>query len=61
MFIVYGGNCSWRKTVHNCVENVSLMAKRLEWRFGNSCRQQSKRLVQQWDKCISVGGGYVEN
>jgi hypothetical protein len=33
MFPVYGLKCSSRKAVHNCVENVSLMAKSL-WRCG---------------------------
>jgi hypothetical protein len=44
--------------------NVSLMTKRLKWR----CGSQSKdfyaagfdALVKRWDKCIIVGGGYVE-
>jgi hypothetical protein len=30
MFPVYGVNCLPRKEVHNCVANVSLMAKRLK-------------------------------
>jgi hypothetical protein len=45
--------------------NVSLMTKRLKRKW---LRQQSKdfpaagldALVKQWDKCISVSGGYVE-
>jgi hypothetical protein len=46
--------------------DVSLMAE-VETEVQRWLRQQSKdcavdfdALVKQWDKCISVGGGYVE-
>jgi hypothetical protein len=50
------------------VANVSLMAKRFETGTRKWLRQQSKyfyaagfdALVKRWDKCINVGGGYVE-
>jgi hypothetical protein len=35
MFPVYDGKCLSRKAVHNWVENVSLMTKRLERRDGS--------------------------
>jgi hypothetical protein len=46
------------------VAKVLLLTKRLKQR----CRQQSKdfyaagfnALAKRWDKCINVGGGYVE-
>jgi hypothetical protein len=49
------------------VANVSLMTK-VETEMLKWLRQQSKNfyavgfdgLVKQWDKCINVGGGYVE-
>jgi hypothetical protein len=70
MFPVYGGKCLLFKAVHNCVANISLMTKNLIRREVRKwLRQQSKdiyavgfsALVKRWDKCISVGGGYVEN
>jgi hypothetical protein len=65
IFPVYGGKCLSRKAVHNWVTNVSLMTKRLKRKW---LRQQSKdfcaagfdALVKRWDRCINVGGGYVE-
>jgi hypothetical protein len=41
IFSVYGGKCLSRKAVHNWVANVSLMTKRLKWKW---LRQQSKEL-----------------
>jgi hypothetical protein len=35
MFPVYGGKCSLRKLVHNWVEKISLMTKRLKLRCGS--------------------------
>jgi hypothetical protein len=35
MFSVYGGRCLSRKTVHNWVENISLMTKSLKRRCGS--------------------------
>jgi hypothetical protein len=65
IFPVYNGKCVSSKAVHNWVANVSLMTKRLKPKW---LRQQSKdfyavgfdALVKRWDKCICVGGGYVE-
>jgi hypothetical protein len=49
------------------VANVSLMTKRLKRRCGSGRDNSQKTtmlrvstLVKRWDKCISVGGGYVE-
>jgi hypothetical protein len=61
MFPVYDGKCLRRKAVHSWVANVSLVTK---WWL----RQPSKdfyaagfdALIKRWDKCNSVGGGYVE-
>jgi hypothetical protein len=49
------------------VADVSLMTKRLKGRCGSG-GEQSKDLrdagfdavVKRWDKCVNVGGGYVE-
>jgi hypothetical protein len=68
-FHVYGGKCLSRKAIHNWVADVSLMTKRLvETEARKWLIQQPKdfyaagfdALVKRWDKCISVGGGYVE-
>jgi hypothetical protein len=58
MFPVYGGKCLSRKAAHEEAETEVR-----KW-----LRPQSKHfydagfdsLVKRWDKCISVGGGYVE-
>jgi hypothetical protein len=63
MIPVYGAECLSRKTVSTLVTKVSLVRKMLKW-----LRQQSKdfyaegfdALIKRWDKCINVGGGYVE-
>jgi hypothetical protein len=68
MFPVYGGKCLSRKAIHNWLTNVSLMAKRLKREVRKWLRQQSKdvyvggldTVVERWDKCINVGGAYVE-
>jgi hypothetical protein len=71
MFPVYGGKCLSRKAVHNWVEKRGkLFADDEEvgtekWKW---LRQQSRNLcvvcfdalAKRWDKCIGVGGGYVE-
>jgi hypothetical protein len=62
---VYGGKCLSRKAIHSWVANVLLMTKKLKRKW---LRRQSKdfyaagfdTLVKRWDKCINVGGGYVE-
>jgi hypothetical protein len=71
MFPVYGGKCLSRQAVHNWVEKLSqgrLKAADDETEVQKWLRQQSRdfyavgfsALVKQWDKCISVGGGYVK-
>jgi hypothetical protein len=71
MFPIYGVKCLSRKAVHNWVEKFCQGRSKvaddtrqvLKW-----LRQQSNHfyaagfetLVKRWDKCISVGGGYVE-
>jgi hypothetical protein len=49
------------------VVNFLLMMKRLKWmcKIGREqpndfCAVSYNTLVKRWDKCISVGGGYVE-
>jgi hypothetical protein len=67
MFPVYNGKYLSHKVVHNWVANVSLKAK-VETEVWKWLRQQSKdlyvagfnTLVKRWDKCINVGGRYVE-
>jgi hypothetical protein len=67
---VYVGKCLSRKAVHNWVEK---RGKRLaddeevETEVQKWLRQRSKdfyaagldALVKRWDKCMSVGGGYI--
>jgi hypothetical protein len=68
MFLVYGGKCLSRKVVHIWVPDFLLMTKRLKRKCRCVLRQQPKdfyaagfnTLVKLWDKCISVGGEYVE-
>jgi hypothetical protein len=65
---VNGGKCLSHKVVHDWVANILLMTKKLKWGVRKLLRQQSKdlyapgfdALVKRWDKCINVGGGYVE-
>jgi hypothetical protein len=67
----YGGKCLLHKAVHKWVEKFSQGRSKVtddEPEVRNWLRQQSKdfyaagfnALVKRWDKCISVGGGYVE-
>jgi hypothetical protein len=68
MFPAYGGKCLSRKAVHNWVANVSSDDEEFEKEVRKWLREQSKdfcaagfdALVKRWDKCINVGGGYVE-
>jgi hypothetical protein len=71
MFPVYGGNCLSRKAVHSWVEIFShgrSKVTRDETEVRKWLRQQAKdfnaagfdALVKRWEKCINVGGGYVE-
>jgi hypothetical protein len=62
MFHVYNGKCLSCKAVHNA-DDEEVETEVRKW-----LRQQSKDfyiagfdlLVKQWDRCINVGGGYVE-
>jgi hypothetical protein len=71
IFFVYGGKCLPREAVQNRVEkrgirfadDEEVKTEERKW-----LRQQSKNfsapgfdaLVKRCDKCINVGGGYVE-
>jgi hypothetical protein len=65
---IYGGQCLSRKAVHNWVANVSLKTKELKRRRGSGWVETTKdfyasgfdAIVKRWDKCISVGGGYLQ-
>jgi hypothetical protein len=71
MFPVHGGKYLSRKAVHNWVEERGKRfadGEDVETEVWKWLRQQSKdfsaagfdALIKRWDKCISVGGGYVE-
>jgi hypothetical protein len=73
MFPVCGGKCFSLKAVHKWKEKSGKCYaddKEVETEVQKSLRQQSKdsyfyaagfeALVKPWDKCISIGGGYVE-
>jgi hypothetical protein len=71
MFRVYGGKYLSRKAVHNWIEPFSEGRSKVadDARPGAKwLRQQPKdfiaagfyALIKRWDKCIEVGGGYVE-
>jgi hypothetical protein len=74
IFLVYNGKCLSCKAVHSWVEKCHLDGKRFtddvkfETEMTKWLRQQTKdfytagfdAVVKQWDKCINVGGGYVE-
>jgi hypothetical protein len=71
MFTVYGEKYLSRKAVHSWVEKrgkVFADDEEVEREVQKRLRQQSKylcaagfgALVKGWDKCINVGGGYVE-
>jgi hypothetical protein len=67
MFPVYGGKCLSLKTVHSWAANVSLMTKRLqrgaevaETTVKDCYAAGFNALLKRWNKCINVGGGYVE-
>jgi hypothetical protein len=68
---VYGGMCLLHKAVHNSVEKLRkhfAYDEVVETEARKWLRQQLKdfyaagfkALVKRWDKCINVGGGYVE-
>jgi hypothetical protein len=71
MFPDYGRKCLSRKPVHNWVEKRGKYFaddEEVETEVRKWLRQQSKYFyavgsdapVKRWDKCINVGGGYVE-
>jgi hypothetical protein len=72
MLPVYGEKCLSRKAFHNCVENCSQGRSKVaddvrpgaEVAWGSSQKdfyaEGFDALVKRWDKCISVGGEYVE-
>jgi hypothetical protein len=71
MFLVYGGKCLTRNAVHSWVEkqgkrffnDEEVLTKVRKWLRRQSkdfCAAGFDSLVKLWDKCISVGGGYVE-
>jgi hypothetical protein len=71
MFPVYGEKFLSRKAVHNWVEKFSQGHSKVaddagpgaevaETTVRRFCAAGFDALVKRWDKCISVGGGYVE-
>jgi hypothetical protein len=65
MFAVYGGKCLSRKAVHNWIEIFAQGLVADDARPGAEvaetfCAADSDALAKRCDKCISVGGGYVE-
>jgi hypothetical protein len=71
MFPVCGGKCLSRNAVQNWVEKRGKLFaddEEVETDVWKWLRQQSKdfyaagfdALVNQWDKCITAGGGYVQ-
>jgi hypothetical protein len=71
MFPAYGEKCLSRKAVHSCVEEFSQGGSKVvddETETRKWLRQQTKdfyaagfgALMKRWEKCINVGGGYVE-
>jgi hypothetical protein len=64
-FSIYVGNCLSRKAVHNWAEKRGKCFtddEEVETEVRKWLRQQSKDFYAAgfWDKCIDVGGGYVE-
>jgi hypothetical protein len=68
---VYGCKCLPHKAVHNWVERRGrgfADDEEVETEVRKWLRQRSKyfyttgsdALIKRWDKCINVGGGYVE-
>jgi hypothetical protein len=52
---------TWPLVTSVCLgANVSLMMKWLRQQSEDFCAAGFDALVKRWDKCISVGGGYVE-
>jgi hypothetical protein len=71
MFLLFGGKCLSHKAVRNWVEKRGKQVaddEEVETELRKWLRRQSKSfysagfdaLVKRWDKCINVGGGYVD-
>jgi hypothetical protein len=71
MFHVYGGKYLSRKAVHNWIGKFSRGLSKVaddarpdaevaETTDTDFCAADFDALVKQWDKCINVGGRYVE-
>jgi hypothetical protein len=71
MFLVYGMKCLPRNAVHNWVENFSQGRSKVADDAGAGAEVAETTVkdfsaagfdapVKRWDKCIKVGGGYVE-
>jgi hypothetical protein len=71
IFLVYGGKCLSCKAVHNWVKKLSETRSKVaddETEVQKWLRKDSKylyaagfdALIKPWNKCINVGGGYVE-
>jgi hypothetical protein len=67
-FLFTVGKCLSRKAVHKLGGKRFADDEEVETEMQKWLRQQSKdfyaagfdALLQRWDKCINVGGGYVE-
>jgi hypothetical protein len=71
MFLFYGRKCVSRKAVRNFVEKFSQGRSKVaddarrgvevaETTIKNLHAAGFDAMVKRWDKCINVGGGYVE-
>jgi hypothetical protein len=71
MFPIYGGKCFSRKTVQTWVEKFSQGRSKIadgarpgaevtETTVKKLCAAGFDARVKRWDKCINVGGRYVE-
>jgi hypothetical protein len=68
MFPVYGGKCLSRKAVHNFLEiflkdvrNSQIIPDQVrKWLEKDFYAAVFDALVKRWDKCVNVGGRYVE-
>jgi hypothetical protein len=59
MFPVYGSELGGKRFPDD--EQVEMEARKwLRQQSQDFCAAGSDALVTRWDKCISVGGGYVE-
>jgi hypothetical protein len=66
MLPFYGGKRLWPKAVHNLFDKLFQDVPKSQMMLDEVrkwLRQESKdfyALVKRWDKCVTVGGGYVE-